>query len=88
MDRLTDRQTDKRTYLQISSKFWQVTNTTNKHICQNQILESNERAIGDCILAKISLLRCQTESSMPLQHGHYDALHLQFLFRVDTPDTD
>ena len=36
-DRQTDRQTDKRTYLP-KCKFWQVT---------------NERAIGDCVLAKI-----------------------------------
>ena len=29
------------------------TNMTNEHTCQNQILASNERAIGDCVLAKI-----------------------------------
>ena len=34
-DRLTDRQTDKRTYLQISSKFWQVTNRQTNILAKN-----------------------------------------------------
>ena len=31
------------------------TNMTNEHTCQNLILASNEKAIGDCVLAKICL---------------------------------
>ena len=34
-DRLTDRQTNKRTYLQISSKFWQVTNRQTNILAKN-----------------------------------------------------
>ena len=48
----TDRQT-RPTNILAKITFWQVTNTTNEHTCQNVILASNERAIGDCLLAKI-----------------------------------
>ena len=58
-DRRTDRQTDRQTNRQTNilaknCKFWQVTNRqTNRLANFFEILASNERAIGDCILAKI-----------------------------------
>ena len=55
-DKLTNRQTWPTNILAkmvILARNDQPTNTTNKHTCQNQILASNEKAIWDCVLAKI-----------------------------------